>query len=36
VSSDPPGGRQAVLGRLGDRTFDLLVIGAGIAGCRVA
>jgi glycerol-3-phosphate dehydrogenase len=36
VGGDPPGGRPAVLACLGDRRFDLLVIGAGIVGCRVA
>lgn len=31
-----PGDRAATLERLGSRTFDLLVIGAGIIGARVA
>ena len=36
LSHDPTSGRQALLERLRAQRFDVLVIGAGIVGCRVA
>ena len=36
LNGDPGSGRQASFERLRDRRFDLLVIGAGIVGSRVA